>query len=462
MKYRTIYFIVFILSVLVRGILNFNIPLVPGSGGGYTIVQIREVIETGSLALPDMPLLFYLNAFIVKILISLFPAADPDHMIILVSKIIDTAVFPIILYPLYSIQRDLVNSEFLKSYLVGIAGFFVLSYAPLELASDAQKNSIALVFMTFYIYYFLKYLKLRNLKDLIVGSLFLLIICFTHFGVFVVSLVILFSGLIIFFKGKAIAAILVSGSFAVLLVMVLDPHRGMSMLTFWKHAFTIFFSPRLCYYPFGIFNYLFSFLLIWLIIRSLTKKKEEITGFRKNLLLLFLPVIIILSFPFYNFEFGRRLGLMSFVPQSITLLLLYPGFSRRVSLTISYGLIAVVIFTSFIKLTRPKPHAITTESYSDMQKLGKLIHHPDSTMIFARHGLEWWVAWEHHVHIAQPHIQVDQGMKERYDEIYFLVQENGENLMYPGKSSVFVEPDPPDDSDLIYQSEYFRVYQLKN
>ena len=106
------------------------------------------------MALPDMPLLFYFNALIVKILLFLFPSADSNELIIIVSKVIDTIGLPIAVYPLYRIQKE----------LFAVAGFAVLSYSPVYLTSDAQKNTVALAFMTAFIYFFLKFFEMYELR----------------------------------------------------------------------------------------------------------------------------------------------------------------------------------------------------------------------------------------------------------------------------------------------------------
>lgn len=461
MKSKHIFLIVFLIAVLVRLILNFSISLVPGIGGGYNLVQIRAIVEEGHLALPDMPLLFYFNALIVKTLLFLFPDHESKDLIIVVSKIIDSIGLPLLLYPLYRIQNDLYKHKYSVPYLFAVAGFAVLSYSPIDLASDAQKNSLALVFMTAFIYFFLKYQKYRINRDLIFAFLILIITCLTHFGVFVISICFLFLGLFIFYGKKAIIPVIGIAVAGVLLVAVFDPDRALTMVTFWLNAFSIFISPRLIYYPNGIFNYISSFILIWYIISILRKSKGNMAEYNRRVLLLFCLFIIVLSFPFYGFEYGRRLGLMLFVPQSIVLFLLYPYFRQRTRLILSYSILSLIIFTVMLKLIDPKPLVITDEAFADMKNINGAIEDPDKTIIFARHGLEWWVAWEQRVNIALPYVEVNEEMIKQYDQILFLIQKKGENPIYPGKRSIFIKPTIPEKNELVYDSEYFALYALR-
>jgi hypothetical protein len=461
MRSRHLFFLIFVLAVIVRAILNFSVPLVPGLGGGYNLVQIRSVVEEGRLAFPDMPFLFFLNALFVKLLLFLFPGTGSEYLIINVSKIIDTIGFPLLLYPFYRIYNDIIGRKYNGIFLIAVAVFAVLSYAPLDLACDAQKNSFGLVFMTFFILFFLKYLKYRAGKDLIFVLSILILIALTHFGVFFITLCFLTLGLFFFFRWKAFLPVAVAVVSGVLLVMVFDPGRARAMVTFWQDAFSIFISPRLLYYPFGVFNFFFSFLLVWFIIRLVRRKRVVMQGDDRKILLVLMWFIIILAFPFYSFEYGRRLGLMLFIPQSLTLLFLYPYFTRQARLIITYAVLVLVTFTVSLRLSQPKPMAITGESYADMKLLKNVIDDPESTIVFARHGLEWWVAWEHKVRIASPHIEVDEALIQKYDQVFFLVQKKGENLIYPGRSSIFEQPLPPESKVIVYDSKYFEMYGLR-
>jgi len=459
-KPRHLFLLVFILAVLVRAVLNFSTPMVPGLGGGYNLVQIRSVIENGQMALPDMPLLFYLNAAIIKVFMFVFPNADGDQMIILASKLLDTTLFPFLLYPLYLTQKHIIRGNHPILSLLAVASFSVLSFAPLDLACDAQKNSMGLVLMTFFIYFFLRFLADRRKSDMVFFALVLVLTALTHFGVFCVTLCFLVTGLVVCYRWKALLPALVAFVAGMLLVWVFDPGRALSMVTFWHEAFSIFISPRLMYYPFGVFNFIFSFLLVWLMIRVLRRNKAEMQDQERRMLQMVMVFIIILAFPFYDFEYGRRLGLMLFLPQSLSLLLLYPYYSKRAVSIFSYAVLAAVIFMVSVHLAHPKPMAITKESYADIQSLKSEIADPEQTLVFARHGLEWWVAWELHVRIASAYIEVDEPLKQKYEQIFFLIQKKGENLIYPGRTSIFIPPVAPENSVLVYDSEYFQMFAL--
>ena len=108
----------------------------------------------------------------------------------------------------------------------------------------------------------------------------------------------------------------------------------------------------------------------------------------------------------------------------------------------------------------PKPAAITEEAFTDLKGIGNEIRDPERTLIFCRHGLEWWVAWDLHVKIAMAHVEINEEMESKYDHMYVLVQKKGENHHYPGMTSPFEEPVPPEHGQIVYQSDYFDLYEL--
>ena len=105
-----------------------------------------------------------------------------------------------------------------------------------------------------------------------------------------------------------------------------------------------------------------------------------------------------------------------------------------------------------------KPPVISNEAYNDLKKLEYIIDKPDKTIIIARHGLEWWVAWELQTKVAQDK-GIDQIVFEKYQKVIILEQKKGINQMHPGKISPFHEPLTPPENKLIYTSEYFNAYE---
>ena len=461
MNIKYIYLIVGLVAVLLRFFLNYQTDLIPGLNGGYYPVQIRALINNGHLAFPDMPLLFYLNAFIVKIVSLIAPGCNPDLLIIHVSKIVDSIALPAVLFPLYLIVKNLLATNLSWRYETALVAFMTLSYSPLELSSDFQKNAFALPLMLFFIYYFLMFLKNRSYRAFIVSLIFLAITGFTHFGVFSVCFSFIILGLFIFFKRNAVIPVLIISLLSFFLIGVFDIYRMQRLLFFWQKATDLMMNSRILMYPHGIITYLTTYLLLGLIMLVLIKQKAEIESFNKKILFLFLALIVMLSFPFLKFEYGRRLTLILFVPQTVLLIVIYPYLKPKFKSFLIYFVFLLTAGSLIFHIMNPKRNTIDNEAYEDLKKMNRLIENPNKTIIFTRHGLDWWIAWELRTNVAISYrIPLNIEITEEYEKVLLINQKNGRNIVYPGEQSPFTEPSIPENSILIYNSEYFNLFQL--
>ena len=140
---KLFFILIGIIAIISRAYCNFSSELLPG-GGGYYPVQVRSILDNGSLGFPDMPFLFYFDAFIVKLL-SFFGFTINDHLILMVVKVVDTLSIPLLLVPLYKIIKVL-NIPTNKTYIRLIIAFSVLSITTGMLTSEFQKNALAITF----------------------------------------------------------------------------------------------------------------------------------------------------------------------------------------------------------------------------------------------------------------------------------------------------------------------------
>jgi len=95
-----IYLLVGLFAFGFRLYLNFSQDLIPGVNGGYYPLQVRSILTNGFLGFTDMPLHFYLDAFLIKFN-SLFGFSITDTLIINVVKIFDSFIIPLLLILLY-------------------------------------------------------------------------------------------------------------------------------------------------------------------------------------------------------------------------------------------------------------------------------------------------------------------------------------------------------------------------
>jgi hypothetical protein len=185
-KIIPIYLIVGSIALGFRLFLNFHYELIPGVNGGYYPLQVRSVLTNGHLGFSDMPFLFYFDAFIIRIL-SLFGYSITDTLILQVVKIVDSASLPLLLIPLYKIMR-IGNQKQPITFETSIIFFTVLSFTPLILTSDLQKNALAITFLFCFIAYLLSYQYTKKKLEIYLSIVFLLLTGLTHFGTFLFAL----------------------------------------------------------------------------------------------------------------------------------------------------------------------------------------------------------------------------------------------------------------------------------
>ncbi|MCB2220212.1 MAG: hypothetical protein KQI35_07460 [Bacteroidetes bacterium] len=461
MNKKHLYLLVGLMAVLIRFFLNYHAELIPGLNGGYYPVQIRALLNDGILAFPDMPLLFHVQALLTKIITLIAPGIDSEELILHVSKIIDSVALPMILFPAYLISRDFVAGRLPWIYETGIIGFLTLSYSPLLLSSDFQKNAFTLPLLLLFFYYFLIFLRDRNKSSMARALLLLFLMGLTHFGVFSLCLAILSIGFLIFDRQKALLPMVIILTLSLALIAFMDISRAERLLFFWWRDKTFQISPRIWLYPHGIITYTITLSIIVLTGITLYRQKSCINDFHKKILIMLVAILLLMSYPFLRFEFGRRLGLMHFIPQSLLLLFIYPYLKPKFSAFLSY--FAILMFTGsvFFHVLYPKPIAINHEAYRDLKRIDEVIEDKSNTLIITRHGLDWWIAWQLKTKIAIAYlVEVDEALMEKYDTILIIKQKKGRNKDYPGGVSPFTEPKVPEGSELIYSSDYFDLFKL--
>lgn len=458
---RKIIYLLFSISLLtLRLIFNYHSELIAGINGGYYPLQVRTVLETGRLGFSDMPLYFYLNAFFVKIA-SFFTKIDISHLIIHTSKIIDSISLPLLIIPLYLIIKNIFGNKIPKYFEIILVGFATLSFSPLILTSDLQKNAFAIPMMLFFIYYLLLFYKSKSKKHIIFLAIYIILTGLTHFGVFSTSVLILIVSLIFFYRKKALLPILGISVLGVLFVYLFDSNRADRLFNLWN---VIFEKPAILQGPLSLpdlLNYMFSYLLISLGIYYLIKRKQVLMGYQRNTLAVFLSVIFILSFPLLDIEYARRFNLLLFIPQIIVLYILFGFFNQKLGKTISALLVLMTAASVFLMSLNIKPPSITQEAFQDLKNLENYISEPDKTLIIARHGLEWWTAWQLNTKVGQDKT-VNKKTTLKYEKVIYLVQLTGINSMHPGQKSPFHEPYFPTNREPIYVSNYFKAIELKS
>ena len=452
-----IYLMIGLVTFFIRLYFNFSQNLIPGVNGGYYPLQVRYLLTNGQLGFSDMPMLFFLDAFLIKI-ISLFGFTVTNTLILNVVKLVDSFSIPLLLIPLYKIIR-LSKSSSLKYFDVSIIAFSVLSFSPLILTSDLQKNALAAVFLFGFIAYFLNYLIKKERFDILLSITFLLLTGLTHFGTFIFALFFLFLSVIYSYKKKAIIplalVIAVSGG----IVAIFDISRFNRLLSFWTVAFE---KPALLngmVAPPDFLNILISIFLAIFGIITLKTKGSKLASYQKAIIFSSIVCLLTLSFPLLDGEYFKRLSLFLFIPQILLILQIAPTISIRQLKTISIFLFVFTSLSIFAALGYPKETVIDSSAFENLKELNSVIESGNKTIIIARHGLEWWTAWALNTKVGQDKA-IDKAFFEKYKNVIFITQING--FSNDKQRTPFHEPTVPQNSEMIFSSHYFKAFKLIN
>lgn len=470
-------FLIIASAVIGRLYVNFSPPLMAGVNTPYYPVQVRSILETGHLGFPDLPFVFYLEAFFAKLL-HLFNLCNLSGCIMASWKIIDAVLYPLIAIPIFLLVKSIARNIKASKWVLLLPPILaVASFPAWIMIGELQKNSIGLAWSVFYIYFLYKGVYGGRPIDYILAGVFFVLAGLTHLGALGFCLV--FSASFLFFSiilKHEIRANLLKISVLLLLaaasisafLLFFDPGRFGRLFSIIALPIKIFEQPII----FGFFNDPASTMLMYLtnpmginanIIAILGlflffRKRKEIPPQEKILLLASLAVTFFMGSPFLGAEWAQRLYLMAYIPTTIVFIFLLKyivTFWKRLLLTILM-LIVTSLPTPMLLATGAKNAAsITPEAYQDLFELKKVIDNPERTLIITRHGLEWWSAWVLHVDVGQLPSLTKESF-ENYDNIYFLRQKSGQGKAGPpGPGGSFPEVQIPPGAEIVYEDEYF-------
>jgi hypothetical protein len=434
---------------------NFSQELIPGVNGGYYPLQVRSILTNGFLGFSDMPFLFYFDAFLIKF-ISVFGFSITDSLILNVVKIVDSISLVLLLIPLYKIIR-IVNHTPSKIFERSIISFAVLSFSPLILTSDLQKNATAIIFLFCFIAYLLSYQANRKKFEIILSIIFLILIGLTHFGtlIFAVFFLVLITGYA--YKRKAIIPLSIVIIIGLFIVAVFDITRlnrlfSVGSLIFEKPALT---NGMLA--PPDYLIILISIVLAIVGIVVLKTKSSNLLSHQKGILFASIFCIITLSFPMIDGEYFKRLSLFLFIPQTLIILQIASQISDKQIKKLSVSLFIITSISILAVFGHPKETVINENAYEELKNLNSIIENDNETIIIARHGLEWWTAWILKIKVGQDKA-IEGDFFKKYKNVFFITQING--FSNDKQRTPLHEPIVPQNSDMIFSSEYFKVYKF--
>jgi hypothetical protein len=147
-----------------------------------------------------------------------------------------------------------------------------------------------------------------------------------------------------------------------------------------------------------------------------------------------------LSSPLIGMEWANRLVAMSFVPLLVAAMVIWMAY-EKLPARITVGMLAAstLITTLVFSTMGLKQSMISETQYSDLIKFSKEYKLPDNSIVVARHGLEFLVAWEMHTHVLQETSYSEEDLSA-YSSVYYLESVGGMGGPMGGKPPTGMKP----------------------
>jgi hypothetical protein len=474
---RLIPFVVLI-AIAARAWLHWSTPLVQGMNGGYYLVQARSLIEKFALAIPDLPLVFVIQACFAK-LIHWCSSLSLNESVLFAVKSVDSVLPVFSVIPVMLLGAQWSKGDRVDLGIVALAAVLVPAGAPaLLMIGDFEKNSLGLALLCTLVWALHRWASEPTRSRLVVAVGLLGLIGVTHIGVFGTTLI---------FVGSALSALAVAHGregirkVAKLALIAAPVVILAASLVFWKfdpsrihkliHAFSepsdylssgggppgmkggpmrgptmlnMMGGPPgmgapswMQYAPMAAFALaaIPALLMVWW--RRATVGIANVAVISGAAI-----TVIMLTGPWVSGDKVMRFQLNA-VPLAILCLLfallqIPHRWARGVPGVL---LLIAALFPSWTKLREGARPIISVQAQAELQRIAKSVESPEGTLVVAHHGLEWWTAWTLHTHISQAQALTPEDWK-KYKYVWFI-EENRVSGMMPFGPGMMGPGGPP-------------------
>ncbi len=463
----------YLVSALVRLSVNFSTEFIPGANGAFYLVNIRSIIEEGEIFFKDFPLVFWLEAFIARV-INFLGIAGIEQSIDLASRIFDSLVPPLAIIPAYLLSKKLLESNKENHATVIISSLSILFISFLILVSDFQKNALGLIWIFFLMLYANKSLQEKGLINYLLTFFFFILTGITHFGCF--SVAILYMVLLITVKYavkrktilKPAATLLVVIVISYGLITLISPPRIKTLLNF---PLQIFRDPVLILLlqrqpslsPIDFLSMLFVNAVSITALKVYLKRINVIPEHKKIFILTSIVVSIFLAFPLIGLEWSQRLNFISYVTMFPLLPFIYSNTESFTRKKLFLAMIIVITALSlFARINMKNYSNMGREQFNELKVIKEKLPSEGSLLLVTRHGMEWWASYVLRVSVVIEKVLIKEYW-DRFDYLLFLVQKNGKAPFGPAgiHGPPFREPVVPPQSKLFYSGQYYDLYRSR-
>ena len=461
--------IAFLIAASVRAWLHFSTPMVQGMNGAYYLVQARSLIEKFSLAIPDLPLVFVIQAMLAK-LIHLCSWLDLNQAVILAVKTVDSVLPALAVFPIMQLGKTWSKGDKVDLAIIMLVAMLVPAGAPaLLMVGDFEKNSLGLMLLCTLAWAMHRWIEEHTQKRLLIAASVLGLIGITHIGVLGTTLSFVSVTLITMALAhgrEGVMRVLKLGLIAAPVIMLaagvvfwkFDPSRIEKLI----HAFSepvdylsgsggpgggpgpngppgggrggpMMMGPGFGGSGWMAYAPMIAFSLASLSALGIAWWKRRTLGLANLALITGAALtVIVLTGPWVQGDKVMRFQLNA-VPLALlcvlfALLQIPHRWARGIPGVL---MLAAALVPTAMKLREGPRTIISIEAWKELQSLATSIENPKDTLIVARHGLEWWTAWTLHTHIAQAQaLTADDWTK--YQHVWFIEQKKGMNMPMGG------------------------------
>ncbi len=436
--------VVVLAAVAVRASVLFGSDLMPGMNGAYYLVQVRAILEKGHLGEHDMPLTFWLQAGLTLV-VRTVSRLDLEPAIVLASKLFDSVVPALAAVPAFLLAIRWPGSK--HSVWAGIAAATLAAFSSgsLSMIGNFQKNAFGMVLVLWCAFCLQQGLARNSWRYLTLTAIFLGLVGITHIGAFGVTLtLVVLTGIAwaLLVTRKPVRALMVIAGGAVgiggllgLLTLLGDSSRIAKLVTYLKTPLSLFSFRNLTAITrsgpgssgtgswlsvlfFGGLAACTVAVLIW--------RRHDVQPWERALVASAALLTLFLSSPFLSQDMSSRFMLMTFAPAVILVGFLFArGGTVITRSAVTVVTLAVVLLAVPSVVRSVSSPTIAQASYAELQSLQAQGSDSSTTLIIARHGLEWWAAWALHTDVAQPMAVTDADWTAYTSVLYLQETANG-------------------------------------
>jgi len=439
-------------------------PLLPGLDGAYYWVQVRSILENATLAFNDLPLVFWIQAGLAALI----------RDVPLAVRITDAVLPALAALPLYLMTKNA------KQMWLPAVAILVVLVNPIQLyffTGDFIKNA-ATIPVVFFIAYLLMNWNKRSLPFSIIAlAMSFVVLTFSHFGTLLLGFGLLAIWSFLQLRRKHWRFWLIAGIISFVMIVItlaglaiLVPTRFDRLINFITTT-EVFLQPtwQMMFQghtdPVMIFTCLVGQLGAVVLALVSWRTHKELNYAAKSLLGASLILTFVLSSPLIGTAWFDRLAALSFVPLSIAMLIVWENLNVRwLKGTVMALPVIILVGSLFLFQAGAKQPVLTGTLYSDFETLTSEVQIPSNSIVVARHGLEYLVAWELMTDVVQDS-SYQASNTDSYDGVYYLKEKRtfpGQGPSPQGGSSIGSDKPPlpsGDGSSMTTPLEGTTVYE---